>query len=188
MKKKQHTLKLNNSSITLRALEPDDLDIVYRWENDPSLWPCGDTCAPLSRHRLKEYIDNYDGDINSARQLRLMIVDNASGRPAGTIDITDYDPVNRRASVGVFVDEEFRHMGYATTALMMVADLCHERLGMHQLWAIVAADNTDSRRLFSDTGFKIAGHLQSWLRQGRRYSDAYIYQKLLTSNESFDVF
>ena len=29
---------LENERIILRALEPEDLDVLYRWENDASLW------------------------------------------------------------------------------------------------------------------------------------------------------
>lgn len=173
-------MKLTDDTIALRALEPDDLDTVYRWENDPALWPWGNTCAPLSRHALKQYIDTYDADIHAARQLRLMIVDAAIGdRRLGTIDLFDYDPVNRRAAVGIFVDDSARRQGVALRALRLTAEYCRERLGMHQLWATVAADNRPSRALFESAGFKIAGRLKSWLRTGRTFNDAYIYQRFL---------
>lgn len=29
---------LTGKNITLRALEPEDLEILYHWENIPSLW------------------------------------------------------------------------------------------------------------------------------------------------------
>ena len=39
---------LSNDIITLRALEPTDLDTLYRWENDTTLWAVSDTVAPYS--------------------------------------------------------------------------------------------------------------------------------------------
>lgn len=56
--------------ITLRALEPVDVDTLYRWENDTRIWEAGSTLAPFSRKQLWDYIDTYDGDIYAARQLR----------------------------------------------------------------------------------------------------------------------
>ncbi len=61
----------DSTAITLRAVEPTDVDCLYIWENDPSLWPHGSTRAPLSRFQLSEYATGYDADPYSARQLRL---------------------------------------------------------------------------------------------------------------------
>lgn len=32
---------LSNDRVRLRALEPEDLGLLYRWENDPELWEVG---------------------------------------------------------------------------------------------------------------------------------------------------
>ena len=34
---------LSNDRVRLRALEPEDLELLYRWENDPELWEVGNT-------------------------------------------------------------------------------------------------------------------------------------------------
>ena len=79
---------LKGTRISLRGPEPDDLDSLYLWENDASLWPYGAMRAPLSRHQIWQYIDSYDGDVFSQRQLRMMIVDNLTGRAAGSTQET----------------------------------------------------------------------------------------------------
>ena len=38
--------------IDFRALEPIDVDTLYRWENDPAVWGVGSTMAPYSRKQL----------------------------------------------------------------------------------------------------------------------------------------
>ena len=43
---------LSDEQIRLRALEPEDLEVLYRWENDSSLWEVGNTLAPFSRYVL----------------------------------------------------------------------------------------------------------------------------------------
>lgn len=170
---------LTDGTITLRALEPSDLDLVYRWENDPSLWPVGNTISPLSRHQLSEYINSYDGDIYAARQLRLMITVDTEAAPVGTLDLFDFDPANSRISVGIFVAPSARHRGYASGALALASDYCLTTLSIHQLWAIVPADNEASLNLFRKAGFRISGRLKSWLRIANRYRDAYLLQKFL---------
>lgn len=53
---------MESMKITLRAPEPSDVDAMFRMENDPAVWPDGHTRAPLSRHLLATYVDNYTPD------------------------------------------------------------------------------------------------------------------------------
>ena len=171
-------ITLKGNIISLRALEPEDLDRLYLWENDTTLWPHGSTRAPLTRHQLWQYIDSYDGDIFAARQLRLMIVDNDSGEAIGTADIFDFDPHNCHAKTGIFVDTAHRRKGVAAEALALLSDYARECIGLHQLVALVRADNNPSIALFKRAGFKSSGCLRSWIKNGHRYSDVLVFQKL----------
>ena len=167
---------LSDDLITLRPPEPGDLDSMYLWENDTRLWNVGTTSAPFSRAILESYIAGYSADIYAERQLRLVIIDNDSGAQAGCVDLFDFDPVNLRAGVGIIVDPRFRRRGFARHALALLERYCAVRLGMHQLWAAVPADNTPSRAAFAAAGYSVSGRLRSWVRSGASYTDAYIYQ------------
>ncbi len=171
---------MSSLPITLRALEPGDLDMVYRWENDRSLWPAGDTMAPLSRHQIAQYIDNYNADIYADRQLRLMITLGGEATPVGAIDLFDFDPVNSRAAIGIFVDLPYRRRGVALEAVSRLVNHCRRRLSMHSLWCVVASDNKPSLALFKKAGFEVAGTLRSWLKHNGTFSDAYIMQILFS--------
>ena len=104
--------------ISLRALEPEDLELLYEWENDTANWIISNTLAPFSRFTLKRYIENSHKDIHETGQLRLMIDHIADNRTIGTIDLFDYDPFHRRAGVGILIaPEEYRRRGFATMAL-----------------------------------------------------------------------
>ncbi|MDE5656945.1 MAG: GNAT family N-acetyltransferase [Muribaculaceae bacterium] len=170
-------MESNEIKIRLRAPEPADIDTLYIWENDPELWPCGDNMAPLSRHALARYIDNYSGDIATDGQLRLIITE-PDGTAVGVVDLYEYSQRDRRAGVGIFIQKEYRCRGYAFQALAWLGVYCATHLGLHQLWAVVGADNDASRALFHSAGFKTCGRLRSWLRRGRRFGDAIIYQRL----------
>ena len=162
----------------LRALEPIDVDTLYRWENNPAVWGVGSTLAPYSRKQLWDYIDSYDGDIYSAKQLRLMI-DLPGGETLGTVDLYDFDAANSRCAVGILIAPPYRRQGYGRAALDALADYCRTRLSLHQLYCIAGADNIASRTLFERAGYTISGRLRSWLRSANTYTDAYIYQKML---------
>ena len=60
-------------AISLRALEPEDLDLLYRIENDDALWGVGITNVPYSRFLLHEFLSSSTGDIYTDKQVRLVI-------------------------------------------------------------------------------------------------------------------
>ncbi|MDE7426465.1 MAG: GNAT family N-acetyltransferase [Muribaculaceae bacterium] len=169
---------LTAAGLRLRALEPDDADILYIWENDSSLWPYGNTMAPVSLNQLRTYIRNYTGTPLADGELRMMIEDCESGRPLGCVDLTDIDARDLHARVGIFVAVKERHQGVASVALRLIINYARTYLNLHQLIALVGTDNEYSHALFRRTGFKSCGNLRSYVRQGKHYSDVLIYQKL----------
>ena len=64
---------MQDENILIRALEPEDLEYLYKWENDMDLWDVSDTLTPFSHFTLKKYIENAHVDIYTSKQLRLMI-------------------------------------------------------------------------------------------------------------------
>lgn len=169
---------LSNETLLLRALEPTDLDILYKWENDTSLWEVGNTITPYSRAQLWEYLKDYDGDIYKSHQLRLMITIGFSGESIGTIDFYDFDPFNNRAAIGILIDKEHQGKGYGMQAIELTNRYAEAYLGLRQLIAIVPTKNEHSAKLFSKCGFEISGILRAWLKTGSDYSDANLMQLL----------
>ena len=170
---------LSNDTLTLRALEPTDLDTLYRWENDTALWTVSDTIAPYSREALWHYLENYTGDIYAQRQLRLMIVLNSDGSPVGTIDYLNFDPLNNRAELGLFITAEQRGKGLGRQALDLLTAYSREHLGLRQLYVFIAMDNEVCLKLFEDYGYRRAGILQSWVKRGSTYRDVALLQMIL---------
>jgi diamine N-acetyltransferase len=79
---------LENKIIKLRALEVSDLELLYSWENDTSLWSTGATIAPFSKHVLMKYLETAHLDIYETKQLRLMIdLKTENYRTIGAIDL-----------------------------------------------------------------------------------------------------
>ena len=75
-----------DSEVKLRAMEPEDLDWLYRIENNPDLWTVGATNVPYSRYALHDYIANSSNDIYSDRQVRF-IIENYKGNVVGIVDL-----------------------------------------------------------------------------------------------------
>ena len=169
---------LSNEQITLRALEPTDLDTLYRWENDTALWAVSDTVAPYSREALWHYLEGYTGDIYAQRQLRLMITLSADGTPVGTIDFLNFDPLNNRAELGLFIDGNYRGQGLGRKALDLLTAYARDHIGLRQLYVFIALENEVCLKLFEDYGYSRVGVLKSWVKRGSTYRDVALLQML----------
>ena len=172
---------MNDENIVIRALEPEDLEYLYQWENDMDLWEVSDTLTPFSHFTLKKYTENSHQDIYEAKQLRLMITDEANHNPIGLIDLYDFDPYHLRAGLGIMIhDIENRKKGYASSAVKLMTDYCFETLGLNQVYSSVPSSNIASLQLFKSLGFSQTGYRKQWLRRGSEWEDV-IYFQLLAS-------
>ena len=168
----------NTSALWLRAMEPEDVDAIYEWENDPSVWNDSAAHQPFSRHELARFIEECRGaDIYSCRQLRLMA---DIGREAvGCVDIFDFEPHHRRAGVGIIVAKRHRRKGLGLSMLTQLEDFARRHLCLHQLHCTIAADNEASLALFGKAGYRRCGTLSEWLLDNGRWSDALTFQKII---------
>ncbi len=146
----------------LRAMEPSDIDLLYQWENDTQTWNYSNTYTPFSRFYLEQYVLNSQSDIYIDQQLRLMIGDK-TGNTIGCIDLFDFDAKNRRAGIGVLIDNPHRKKGYASDSLDVTINYAQKVLNLHQLFCNITSDNQNSIRLFMGKGFQKCGIKKHWL-------------------------
>lgn len=169
------TNPLQTEKIRLRALEPHDVDLLYRWENDPEVWKVSNTMTPYSKFTLQEFIKTSTTDIYASHQLRLMVED-WKGNAIGTIDIFDFEPFHKRAGIGILIAKEYRHNGYAEESVRCVCQYMFSVFQLHQVYCNVMADNEISLRLFQQIGFRPFGIQKDWIRTRKGYTDVIIMQ------------
>lgn len=174
---------LMNDRLYLRAVEPEDLEIMYEIENDPGMWDISSFTVPYSRYVLKQYIEGSLSDMFADKQLRLMIIRREDNRTVGTIDVTDFVPLHSRGAVGIAVHNDYRREGYAADGLKLLCDYVFDFLFIRQLYAHVAVDNEASMRLFTSCGFTQCGLLKDWLRTKDGYRDAALMQRMNPEKE-----
>lgn len=165
------------SKVTLRPLEPEDLDLLYTIENDIDLWQVGTTNVPYSRYILHQYLANSSADIYTDKQVRL-VIENEQGQIVGLIDAMNFEPRHSRAEVGVVIMAPFRRQGYAFSALNALEEIA-KSWNLHQLYAIVSADNDAALSTFSKASFSETATLKDWICMEGCYTDALLFQKTL---------
>lgn len=205
-------MRLQGRIVSLRAVEPRDVDLLYGWENDVEIWAVSGTTEPFSRAQMERFVERQmeGADLLRTGQLRLMIdvrqadglsradgaAENENGsmsgnvsggvsgggafRTAGCIDLFEYDPLNRRAGIGILIyGAENRRKGYAREALGILCRYAREQLRLHQLWCTVGAGNAASLALFRQAGFVETGVRRDWLWSPEGFRDEILLQKIL---------
>jgi diamine N-acetyltransferase len=168
--------------IKLRALEPEDLELLYEWENNNSYWIISNTVTPFSKYTLKRYLKNSHKNIYETGQLRLMIDHFTDKVTIGTIDIFDFDPFHKRAGLGILIaNEAYRRKGYASMALKSLIDYCFKTLQLHQLYCNILVNNCESMELFKKQGFVLTGIKKDWIKAPDGYLDEYLFQLINNS-------
>jgi diamine N-acetyltransferase len=163
--------------INLRALEPEDLELLYEWENNNSFWAISNTVSPFSKYTLKRYIENSHKNIYEIGQLRLMIDHLEDKISIGTIDIFDFDPFHKRAGLGILIaNEAYRRKGYASMSLTCLIEYCFKTLQLHQLYCNILSNNCESMDLFKKRGFIQTGIKKDWIKTADGYLDEFTFQ------------
>ena len=183
----------------LRALEPEDLPLLYTIENDPEMWDVGATATPYSRHALRHHIQAMGADITESGELRFVIespplipprgedseqlglspLGEVEGAPVGLIDLTRYDARALRAEVSIAVLREYRGQGIGLEALRLLEEHCRRYLRLHQLYALVPEGNAASFSLFRSAGFTPVFDIPDWHFSNGKYIKATFFQKIL---------
>ena len=165
--------------IFLRALEPKDLEVLLQLENDSSLWKYSNRTEPFSRDLLQKYIDQQHQDIFEVKQKRF-VVSYPDQTPIGFVDLFDFEPLHRRAGIGVIIHPNYQGKGYARRALELVEEYAKKQLNLHSLYANIAEENSASLKVFESCEFRRIAEKKEWNFYEGRFHDEYLYQKLLS--------
>ncbi len=170
---------IQGSRVVLRAVEPSDVDYLYEWENDVELWGVSGTIAPFSHHTIAQFVEAQQVDIFISRQMRLMICRAEDGVAVGALDIFEFDPLHRRAGVGILVERASRRLGYAADALLTFERYAADLLALRLLWCNVEEDNRASLSLFRSLGYETIGVKRNWNITPEGFSSEIMMQRLL---------
>ena len=99
--------------------------------------------------------------------------------PYGCVDLYDYDPLNRRAAVGIMVATEYRRQCYALAMLQQLGSMARSNFRLHQLYADIASPNIASQALFHKAGYTECGRFKEWLEHDSHFIDNIRMQLIL---------
>ena len=142
---------LVGKNITLRLININDLDFLFSVENNINNFQFSDNPKFYLKEELLDFISNSSNDITIYNQLRFVI--EYKKNQIGFIDLFDYDSVNKKAGVGIIIDEEFQNKNYGSESLEILIKYSFKELDLLSLYANIDPSNFKSISLFEKHGF-----------------------------------
>lgn len=169
---------MQNTRIRLRAVEPGDIDFIYRLENDVENMMTTEHFELVSRYAIEQYVLSLGQDLYVSGQMRLIVESNDTPEkiPIGCIELFESDAIHRRAGIGIYIVPEEQKKGYASAALGTMIEYCFGKLGLHQIFCNIGEDNKASMKLFTKQGFQIIGLKKDWRYINKSWKHEYMLQ------------
>jgi RimJ/RimL family protein N-acetyltransferase len=165
---------IQGDKVTLRAIEPADVPLLWQWAQDEETMRFRDYPTPPSSLALaeKEYAD-YVLD-KSGCTLRLAITAE-DGRLIGDVALRSID---ERAGSAIFViaigDKSFWGHGYGSDATRCMIKYAFKQLNLHRVTLYVHSFNSRAIRVYEKCGFRREGIIREGQYMDGEYSDILI--------------
>jgi len=151
----------------IRALEYEDLEHLWRWQNDltvmAQMW-----IEPTSLRALQK---EYEDELGNKRSKRFLIAEKATGQPTGVVWYYSMTP-NSSCEVGIYIgDPKLHGKGYGSDALLTFLRFLFNVKNMHRVGLSVSSNNQQAIASYRKCGFKHEGATREFAYIDGQYVD-----------------
>lgn len=149
-------MNIIGKKIYIRALEPEDMELLRAMTNDPEIEKkIAGWSFPVARCQQLGW---YDKVVNSENDKRMAIVYKDNDELLGMLNLVNIDWKNGTAYHGIRLSNETpKNRGIGTDAVMTLMRYAFEELRLHRLEGGWLAENVASRKLYEKCGWKSEG-------------------------------
>jgi RimJ/RimL family protein N-acetyltransferase len=165
--------ELTDGVVTVRPLAPEDVDFYVEVHSLPEVVATSVPPVAPSREDMARRCDWAQSHWLAGDRADMVILDAATGTPAGEIGLYYQEPRTGQAMIGYSMLPAWRGRGFPTRAAQLVSLWAFAETGVARLIAGALPDNRASQRVLEKAGFHREAYLRSRLpgRDGRRTDD-----------------
>ena len=158
--------------IRLRAREPEDEPLLYRWFNDPEVTEHLTLRYPLSHKTEREFIDRVSNPDYAHVSFAIETLD---GQMIGGCGLEDTSPESRSAVLGIAIGEKtFWDGGYGTDAMRTLCRFGFEMMNLHRIQLDVYANNARGLHVYEKIGFQLEVTKRQAVYKFGQYHDVHV--------------
>jgi RimJ/RimL family protein N-acetyltransferase len=163
-------------NVTLRPLEPADIDTLYVWEMDHTLSYFAGWVSRMSRCAFKQF---WEKRLNEPPDNLVVLGIEVEQRLVGYIQLGLIDRDEQRAAIGIVVGEQaMQGKGIGSMAVRILCDFAFTVKGLERVYAESYAYNTRAHRMFERAGFQREGVLRKHERHNGLRQDLHVFGML----------
>lgn len=155
--------KLSDGVVTLRPLGEGDDAFYTELHNLPEVVSTSVPPLPMAPEDVHRRCSRSAAQWLAGSRADLVVLDAATGAPAGEIGLYYQEPPTQQAMIGYSMLPAYRRRGLATRAAQLVALWAFAETDIARLIAGAAADNVGSQRVLEKAGFRREAYLRSRL-------------------------
>lgn len=170
---------MNDEIFYLRAMEPEDYLISYKWRNDYDLIKGYSLPRYVGKETERKWALNVISDHENGKSVRLAICSTVGDKLIGYANLLNIDYHNRSCEVSIIIgDKDFHGKGAAFNARLQLFKYAFLELGLERIWGRVLSNNFQAIKQDERFGYIKEGVLRRAAYQNGQYYDVYLYSML----------
>ena len=167
------TQSASGSTVSLRSLEPEDVDRCYLWVNDPTIRPLLGGIFPMSHWAERKWLEEISATKRTGNPTDLVFGIVANEVLVGMTGLHAISLVHKHAVSGMIIGEaQYRGHGIGPVAKRLLIQFAFNELDIQVLVAYVMATNPRSIRMQEKCGYTHVGTIPQWFyKNGQRVDD-----------------
>lgn len=163
--------------INLRAVEREDIAVIYHWFNDPAVmlgW--GWSAVARSQHDVARDVEEWLAREAALGHPAALVGDMLDGDPVGLVLLHVDRPEARSLELSLLIGDPARWgKGLGSDLLQSALDACFSAWGAHRVGIRVDAGNSRAIALYERFGFKLEGRLREAAFLDGHHADLLLY-------------
>jgi RimJ/RimL family protein N-acetyltransferase len=164
-------------SVSLRALEKEDLEILKEWRNSKHVRKSTREYKLLNMINQKNWFESIH-QLNPPREIMFGIL-NKRKKLIGVTGLTYIDWKNRNSEISIyFSTNNWQTKSEAKEVINLILEYGFEELNLHRLYVEIFSLMKDNIKLFSQLKFIKEGELREKIWRQNKWWDTIIFSKL----------
>jgi RimJ/RimL family protein N-acetyltransferase len=162
---------LQGNRVCLRAAKREDMDALWRYNNDVEVELAGGGDPPMPQS-LERLLAEFDADAGKGGRNGASFVIEADGRCIGQCALFQFDETARTAALGITIgDKAYWGQGYGREAVQLLLDYAFRLRNLRRVWLTVNGRNERAIRAYRACGFVEEGRQREHVWSSGAYDD-----------------
>lgn len=170
---------ISGETINLRAIERQDVPLLYRWCNDPAVMGGWGWSAPArSMHTVADQVEEWLAREIAIGRPEALVAESLAGDPVGLVIVRIERSEARSVELSLLVDADCWGQGFGFDIMQTTLEACFDGWGVHRIGVRVEEGNQRALALYRRLGFREEGRLRQAAFRDGRHADVLLFSLL----------